>query len=77
MSHLTASVLMQVPLDPRSFWRQRLRWAKGGHLYVLDPAAVIWAKSPHMSLYHKFLYCFPVCHRAYNSIECFNHSLLE
>lgn len=42
---------MQVPLDPRSMWRQRLRWAKGGHLYVLAPDAVIWVKSAHMTLY--------------------------
>ena len=49
----------QVPLDPRSMWRQRLRWAKGGHLYVLAPDAVIWVKSPHLTVYQCALQAWP------------------
>ena len=51
---------MQVPLAPRDFWKQRARWAKAAHLYILDPRSVFWHRQPHMSSYQKSLYCIPL-----------------
>jgi cellulose synthase/poly-beta-1,6-N-acetylglucosamine synthase-like glycosyltransferase len=48
---------MQVPLEARAMWRQRFRWFKGGHLFLLSPTSVFFDnKNPHMSFYHKTLY---------------------
>ena len=47
---------MQVPLPPRLFWRQRLRWSKGGHLFVLAPDSLLRNPQPHVSSYQKALY---------------------
>ena len=47
---------MQVPLEMRSVWRQRLRWARGGHLFVLDRTSVFWRNQPHISLWQKMGY---------------------
>lgn len=44
-------------------WRQRLRWLKGGHLFILAPGSVFFDKQPHMSLYQKALYWLcPIAH---------------
>ena len=44
-------------------WRQRLRWLKGGHLFILAPNSVFFRKQPHMSFYQKALYWLcPVAH---------------
>ena len=52
---------MQVALRPRLFWRQRLRWNKGGHLFVCAPESVFFKPQPHMSFYQKTLYwSYPV-----------------
>ena len=57
------SLPLQVPLDIRSMWRQRLRWLKGGHLFILSPGSVFFKRQPHMSLYQKALYWLcPVAH---------------
>ena len=54
---------MQVPLDLRSMWRQRLRWLKGGHLFILAPGSVFFERQPHMTFYQKALYWLcPVAH---------------
>ena len=37
-------------------WRQRFRWFKGGHLFLLSPTSVFFEKSTHMTLYQKSLY---------------------
>ena len=37
-------------------WRQRFRWFKGGHLFLLSPTSVFFDKSKHMSFYQKSLY---------------------
>lgn len=50
----------EVPLPPREIWKQRDRWAKAGHLYVLDKDSVFWKSSPHMSAYAKLAYCCPM-----------------
>jgi hypothetical protein len=50
----------EVPHAPRDFWKQRSRWAKASHLYILDPHSVFWRKQPHMSGYQKSLYCVPL-----------------
>eukprot|EP00892_Ulva_mutabilis_P006100 jgi/Ulvmu1/3862/UM018_0081.1 len=53
----------EVPLDLRSMWRQRLRWLKGGHLFILSPGSVFFKRQPHMSFYQKSLYWLcPVAH---------------
>lgn len=51
---------VQVPHAPRDFWKQRARWAKAAHLYILDPHSVFWRPQRHMSLYQKALYCTPL-----------------
>ena len=51
---------VQVPLAPRDFWKQRARWSKAAHLYILDPRSVFWRRQPHMSLYQKSIYCVPL-----------------
>ena len=48
--------VLQVPLEPRAMWRQRSRWFKGGHLFLLSPTSVFFEKHKHMSLYQKSLY---------------------
>jgi cellulose synthase/poly-beta-1,6-N-acetylglucosamine synthase-like glycosyltransferase len=50
----------EVPLPPREIWKQRDRWAKAGHLYVLSKDSVFWKSSPHMSAYAKLAYCCPM-----------------
>ena len=50
----------QVPHAPRDFWKQRARWAKAAHLYILDRHSVFWRRQRHMSLYQKLLYCTPL-----------------
>lgn len=47
---------MQVPQEPRAMWRQRSRWFKGGHLFLLSPNSVFFEKHRHMTLYQKSLY---------------------
>lgn len=37
-------------------WRQRSRWFKGGHLFILSPSSVFFEKHKHMTLYQKSLY---------------------
>lgn len=51
---------MQVPLPPRDIWKQRSRWAKAAHLYILDKDSVFWQKQDHMSRWQKSLYCIPI-----------------
>ena len=52
-----------MPLEPRFFWRQRLRWLKGGHLYVTGEGSLFFEKQPHMSFWQKSLYWLcPVSH---------------
>lgn len=54
---------MQTPLDPRGMWRQRLRWFKGGHLFLFSKNSVFFQKDNHLTLYHKALYFFgPATH---------------
>jgi hypothetical protein len=61
--NLNGGACMQVPLDPRSIWRQRLRWLKGGHLFILAPNSVFFQKQPNMSLYQKALFWIcPIAH---------------
>jgi hypothetical protein len=44
-------------------WRQRLRWLKGGHLFLIGPDSVFFKKQKHMSFYQKSLYWLcPVAH---------------
>eukprot|EP00892_Ulva_mutabilis_P010707 jgi/Ulvmu1/8008/UM004_0244.1 len=50
----------EVPHAPRDFWKQRARWAKASHLYVLDRHSVFWKAQPYMSLYQKSLYGLPL-----------------
>ena len=50
----------EVPLPPREIWKQRDRWAKAGHLYVLSKDSVFWKSSPHMGAYAKLAYCCPM-----------------
>jgi cellulose synthase/poly-beta-1,6-N-acetylglucosamine synthase-like glycosyltransferase len=45
-----------VPLEARAMWRQRFRWFKGGHLFLLSPNSVFFDKHKHMTFYHKTLY---------------------
>lgn len=47
---------MQVPLEVRAMWRQRFRWFKGGHLFLLSPTSVFFEKHKHMTFYQKTLY---------------------
>jgi hypothetical protein len=50
-------------MDPRSMWRQRGRWMKGGHLYVMAPNSIFFKRTPHMTLYQKSLYWIaPIAH---------------
>ena len=57
------TVWLQVPLEPRFMWRQRLRWLKGAHLFLLGKDSVFFKKQPHMSFYQKSLYWLcPVAH---------------
>lgn len=37
-------------------WRQRFRWFKGGHLFLLSPTSVFFEKHRHMTFYQKTLY---------------------
>lgn len=54
---------MQTPLDPRGMWRQRLRWFKGGHLFLFSKNSVFFKSDNHLTLYHKALYFFgPTTH---------------
>ena len=54
---------LQVPLELRAMWRQRLRWLKGGQLFILSPGSVFFKKQEHMSFYQKALYWLcPVAH---------------
>ena len=54
---------LQVPLDLRSMWRQRLRWFKGGHLFVLNRESIFWRRQPHVTLTQKLAYCLgPIAH---------------
>jgi Glycosyl transferase family group 2 len=50
----------EVPHAPRDFWKQRSRWHKAAHLYILDRHSVFWRKQPYMSFYQKSLYCIPM-----------------
>ena len=44
-------------------WRQRLRWFKGSHLFVVRPDSVLFKKLPHMSWYQKsFYWLCPIAH---------------
>ena len=54
---------LQVPLAPRHMWRQRLRWLKGSHLYLIGPGSVFFRRQAHMSAFQKGLYWLcPVAH---------------
>jgi hypothetical protein len=54
---------LQVPLEPRFMWRQRLRWLKGGHLFLIGPESIFFKKQKHMSFYAKSLYWLcPIAH---------------
>jgi hypothetical protein len=37
-------------------WRQRFRWFKGGHLFLLSPTSVFFEKHKYMTFYQKSLY---------------------
>lgn len=50
----------EVPRDGRDIWKQRSRWAKAAHLYILDKDSVFWRKQPHMSYWQKSLYWIPM-----------------
>eukprot|EP00892_Ulva_mutabilis_P012255 jgi/Ulvmu1/9401/UM051_0029.1 len=53
----------ETPLDPRGMWRQRLRWFKGGHLFLFSKNSVFFKNDNHLTLYHKALYFFgPTTH---------------
>jgi hypothetical protein len=53
---------MQVPLDAFSMWRQRLRWFKGGYLFVINKESIFWRPQAHVSLFQKLGYCIgPLC----------------
>ena len=44
-------------------WRQRLRWLKGGHLFILGEDSLFFKKQPHMNFYGKSLYWLcPIAH---------------
>jgi hypothetical protein len=44
-------------------WRQRLRWLKGAHLFLISPESVFFKKQRHMSFYQQSLYCLcPISH---------------
>ena len=52
---------MQVPLPARDIWRQRLRWVKCGHLFVLDRDSFLFKRHTHMTLYQKSVWAlFPI-----------------
>jgi cellulose synthase/poly-beta-1,6-N-acetylglucosamine synthase-like glycosyltransferase len=54
---------VQVPLDARSMWRQRLRWFKGGHLFVLSKDSIFWRQQQHVTFLQKAAYCLgPAAH---------------
>ena len=50
----------EVPLPPREIFKQRNRWAKAGHLYILDKDSVFRKSSPFMGWYSKLTYCAPM-----------------
>jgi hypothetical protein len=52
--------LGEVPHAPRDFWKQRSRWHKAAHLYILDRHSVFWRVQPYMTFYQKSLYCIPM-----------------
>lgn len=52
--------LGEVPHAPRDFWKQRSRWHKAAHLYILDRHSVFWRTQPYMTFYQKSLYCIPM-----------------
>lgn len=52
--------LGEVPHAPRDFWKQRSRWHKAAHLYILDRHSVFWRSQPYMTFYQKSLYCIPM-----------------
>ena len=52
--------LGEVPHAPRDFWKQRSRWHKAAHLYILDRHSVFWRAQPYMTFYQKSLYCIPM-----------------
>jgi hypothetical protein len=44
-------------------WRQRLRWLKGGHLFLISKDSIFFKWQPHMTLFSKSLYFIcPVAH---------------
>jgi cellulose synthase/poly-beta-1,6-N-acetylglucosamine synthase-like glycosyltransferase len=50
----------EVPLPPREIFKQRNRWAKAGHMYILDKHSVFRRSSPYMGWYSKLTYCTPL-----------------
>lgn len=50
----------EVPLPPREIFKQRNRWAKAGHMYILDDNSVFRRTSPYMGWYSKLTYCAPM-----------------
>lgn len=59
---------MQVPLPPRDIWRQRLRWVKCGHLFVLDRDSFFFNRNTRMTLYQKAVWAlFPLT----SIVQCF------
>ena len=44
-------------------WRQRLRWFKGGHLFVLSTDSIFFHRQKHVTLFQKLAYCLgPIAH---------------
>jgi hypothetical protein len=44
-------------------WRQRLRWLKGGHLFLISEDSIFFKKQQHMTFYQKSLYWLcPIAH---------------
>ena len=48
---------LQVPLAPRDMWRQRLRWFKGGHLFVLNRHSIFFRRQRHVTVPQRLAYC--------------------
>ena len=37
-------------------WRQRLRWFKGGHLFVINKDSIFWRRQQNVSTWQKAMY---------------------
>ena len=57
--------VFQVPEGLTPMLKQRSRWAKGGHMFVMDPKSVFADKQRHMPFLQKLSYCaYPIKHFA-------------